>query len=392
MGAESYDMHMKPDNEFHSGRHRVALVLQGGGALGAYQAGVYQALHEYGLTPNWIVGTSIGAINAALIAGNESGTRLSRLKEFWDGVAHDDLIDLRKVPDPARRFNSRLSTLDVLLRGVPGFFSPRPFNPFAVGLEVPPEKASFYDTSELAVTLRRLVDFQYLNTPGGIRLTVSAIKVTHGTLVNFDSAKQDIGVKHVMASGAMPPGFPPVRIDGELYWDGGLYSNTPLEAVLEDEPRVDTICFMVDLWCAEGSEPTTFDQVRTRQKDVMYASRSSRHIETYQRMHNLRRSIRALHDKLAAELKNEAELEELARMGNDTTIHIIRLAYAGRDWQMAAKDINFSRGSIQWRWEQGYLDACHALDHTDWLSFGPTTDGVVVHQIAPHIPAKSIRR
>ncbi|MES2535461.1 MAG: patatin-like phospholipase family protein [Pseudomonadota bacterium] len=372
--------------KFNVENHRVALVLQGGGALGAYQAGVYQALHEHGLTPEWIVGTSIGAINAALIAGNPPDIRLSHLKEFWGRVAHEDLMDMRKVPDPARRLNTRIATIDTLLRGVPGFFSPRPSNAFAVGLPVPPEEASFYTTDELSGTLTQLVDFPYLNAPGGIRLTVSAIKLICGSLVNFDSAQQAVGVEHVMASGALPPGFPPVRVDGELYWDGGLYSNTPLEVVLEDEPRIDTLCFIVDLWSAEGPEPTTLEQVYTRQKDVIYASRSVRHINAYQRMHRLRRIVQALHDRLPAELRDAEELQEISKMGSDTTIHIIRLAYAGRDWQMASKDINFSRGSIQWRWEMGYLDAMHAVEHTDWLSFAPDDAGVVVHDLRPAIP------
>jgi NTE family protein len=380
---------MNVKRKFNIENHRVALVLQGGGALGAYQAGVYQALHEHGLTPEWIVGTSIGAINAALIAGNARDARVHRLKEFWESVAHPDLLDMRKASDPARRLNTRIATTDTLLRGVPGFFAPRPANSFALGLSVPPDDASFYTTAELADTLRRLVDFEYLNAPGGIRLTVSAMKLVCGSLVNFDTAQRTVGVEHVMASGALPPGFPPVRVDGELYWDGGLYSNTPLEIVLEDEPRVDTLCFIVDLWSAEGPEPTTLEQVYTRQKDVMYASRSVRHINAYQRTHRLRRIVRTMYDKLPAEFRDEAELQDINRLGSDTTIHIIRLAYAGRDWQMASKDINFSRGSIQWRWEMGYLDAMHAVEHTDWLSFAPDDAGVVVHDLTPKIPDPS---
>jgi NTE family protein len=385
-------MDMNTKKKFQPGKQRVALVLQGGGALGAYQAGVYQALHEHDLTPDWIVGTSIGAINAAIIAGNEPAVRMARLKEFWNGITHADALDMSKVPDPARRFNTWLATFDAALRGVPGFFSPRPFNPFAAGLPVDPEEASFYNTAELAKTLGRLIDFDYLNAPGGIRLTVSAIKVSCGTLASFDNTGQDIGIEHVMASGALPPGFPPVRIGGELYWDGGLYSNTPLETVLEEEPRVDTLCFMVDLWSADGPEPSTFDQVQTRQKDVMYASRSKEHIETYQRMHNLRRMVRALYAKVPAKLRSETERLELEKMGRHTTMHVVRLAYAGRDWQMASKDINFSRGSIQWRWEQGYRDASRAIESAGWLAAVSTDTGVVVHELTPPIPDEHAQR
>lgn len=364
-------------------RPRVALVLQGGGALGAYQAGVYQALHEHGLTPDWVVGTSIGAINGAIIAGNERGVRVERLKTFWEEVAHSDLLDMRKVPDSARRFNTMLSTLDTVTKGVPGMYALRWFNPFFAGWPVEAESASFYDTTPLEETLTRLVDLRCLNASSGIRLTVSAIKVTCGRLENFDTAHQPVSIKHVMASGALPPGFPPVRIDGELYWDGGLYSNTPLETVLADEPRTDTICFMVDLWSADGPEPNTLEQVYTRQKDVLYASRSRRHIDAYLRGYRLRRLVRTLRAKVPDHMLSEEELRELEKVGTDTTMHIVRLAYAGRDWQMASKDINFSRGSIEWRWEQGYLDALRAVKHGAWRTAAPEGAGVLVHEIGP---------
>ncbi|MGE5650635.1 MAG: patatin-like phospholipase family protein [Bacillota bacterium] len=364
-------------------RPRVALVLQGGGALGAYQAGVYQAMHEHGLTPDWVVGTSIGAINGAIIAGNERDKRLPRLKEFWDTIAHSDLLDMHQVPDAARRFNTWLTTLDSVARGVPGFYALRWMNPFAAGLVVPPEDASFYDTTALEATLTRLVDLECLNRTSGVRLTVSAIRVTCGRLENFDTAHHPIDIRHVMASGALPPGFPPVRIDGELYWDGGLYSNTPLESVLADEPHVDTICFMVDLWSAEGPEPVSIEQVHTRQKDVLYASRSRRHIDAYLRGHKLRRLVRMLRAKVSDDQLSAEERQELDKVGVDTTMHIVRLAYAGRDWQMASKDLNFSKGSIQWRWDQGYQDASRAIEAAAWRSAAPEGAGVLVHEIGP---------
>lgn len=366
-----------------AGRPRIALVLQGGGALGAYQAGVYQALHEHGLTPDWVVGTSIGAINAALIAGNERKVRVARLKEFWDEIAHRDLLDMEQVPDEARRLNILCTTSDSVLKGVPNFYAPRWFSPFLAGLPVPAEAASFYDTHALAGTLARLVDLRCLNQTSGVRLTVSAIKVTCGMLEHFDTAHQEVGIEHVMASGALPPGFPPVRIGGELYWDGGLYSNTPLEVVLADEPRVDTVCFMVDLWSAEGPEPATLEQVHTRQKEVMYASRSRRHIEAYLRGHKLRRMVRLLREKVPDKLLSDEDRREIDKVGRDTTMHIVRLVYAGRDWQMASKDINFSRGSIAWRWERGYQDALRAVSESAWLRGAPEGAGVLVHELVP---------
>jgi NTE family protein len=364
------------------------LVLQGGGALGAYQAGVFEALHERGLAPDWVVGTSIGAINAALIAGNAPEARVPRLKEFWQRVAQDDALDMRHALDPLRQWNTWLATLSALTRGVPGFFAPRMPNPFAAGLAVSPEAASFYDTAALKASLAQLVDLEQLTLPGAVRLTVSAVQVTSGKLVSFDSARQTLGLEHVMASGALPPGFAPVRIGGELYWDGGLYSNTPLDLVLDDEPRRDTLCFMVDLWCGEGPEPRTLGEVQTRQKDVVYASRSERHIDAYRRMHDLRRTVRALHDSLPREIREKPAMRALGAVGCDTTMHIVRLAYPGRDWQMASKDINFSRGSIDWRWAQGRRDAERAIDHAGWRASVPPHVGVVVHELGPETQAR----
>ncbi len=362
---------------------RIVLVLQGGGALGAYQAGVYHGLHEHALAPDWVVGTSIGAINAALVAGNHPAVRLARLKQFWDAVAHRDGIDVYRASDTARRANIWLATLDTVLRGVPGFFSPRLFGGFAAGMPVAPEEASFYDTAALSRTLGELVDFDYLNAPGGTRLSVNALKLRCGSLVSFDSAERAITAEHIRASGALPPGFPPVRIDGELYWDGGLYSNTPLETVLGDLPHCDSLVFMVDLWRAEGPEPTTLEEVRTRQKDVTFASRSRRHIDDYVAARRVQRTLREVYARLPEPERQAGDARALAMLGCDTTMHIVRLPYAGRDWHMAAKDINFSRGSIEWRWEQGYLDALRAIEAAGWLAL--VTDGspLVVHELPP---------
>jgi len=365
-----------------SPQHRTALVLQGGGALGAYQAGVYQAMHENDLTPDWVVGTSIGAINAAIIAGNQREFRIQRLREFWESVSHADLINLQQVPDATRQLATWMTTMDTFARGVPGFFTPRAFSPFAIGMPVPPEEASFYNTEELRTTLNKYVDFDYLNSKDdGIRLTISAVKVTCGTLVNFDTNNQALSADHVMASGALPPGFAPVRVDGDLYWDGGLYSNTPLEAVLNDEPRQDTLCMMVDLWHADGPEPRTYEEVQTRQKDVTFASRSQRHIEAYLKQYQLRKLARELYERLPADLRKPGDRKQLAELGADTTIHIVRLPYAGRDWNMASKDVNFSRGSIEWRWEQGYQDAMRGIAVSKGCPFQVSDSGVVVHEL-----------
>jgi NTE family protein len=362
----------------------VVLVLQGGGALGAYQAGVYQALHEHGLVPDWIVGTSIGAINAALIAGNHEADRLHRVKAFWDRVAHPDGVDMAQVDDPRRRANIMVGTLDTVMRGAPGFFTPRYFSGFPIGMAVPPEKASYYDTLPLRATLEELVDFDYLNEPGGIRLTVNAIKVCTGELVHFDSLNGELCADHVRASGSLPPAFPPVRIGGELYWDGGLYSNTPLESVLNELPEGDTVCFMVDLWSAHGAEPVTMDEVNTRQKDVTFASRSKRHIDDYVATYQMQQKLRDVYARLPEGERSKVDQQEMAALGCDATLHIVRLPYAGHDWHMAAKDVNFSRGSIEWRWDQGYRDGLRAIRHAGWLRFVSDDTAVVVHELPSH--------
>jgi NTE family protein len=331
-----------------------------------------------------VAGISIGAINAALIAGNHKANRLHRVKAFWDRVAHPDGVDMASVGDDQRRSNILMGTMDTVLRGAPGFFSPRYFSGFPFGMKVAPEEASFYDTTPLRATLEELVDFDYRNQPGGIRLTVNAVEVTSGELARFDSLNGDLHADHVRASGSLPPAFPPVRIDGELYWDGGLYSNTPLESVLGELPEGDTICFMVDLWSAHGAEPATMDEVSTRQKDVTYASRSKRHIEDYIRTYTMQQKLRELYNRLPEGSRSKADRQQLAALGADATLHIVRLPYAGTDWHMAAKDVNFSKGSIEWRWDQGYRDALRALKHAGWLQFVTDETAVVVHELPTH--------
>ena len=370
-------------NKLNPDNLRIVLVLQGGGAMGAYQAGVYQALHEHNLVPDWIVGTSIGAINAALIAGNPQEERLNKVKAFWDRVSHPDSLDMNHVSDSLRRSNIWFNSVDTVMRGVPGFFTPRYFSGFALGMEVPPEQASYYSTDPLTDTLKELVDFDYLNAEGGMRLTVNAVNVRSGELAHFDSLTGALCAHHVRASGSLPPAFPPVRIGADLYWDGGLYSNTPLESVLNELPGGDTICFMVDLWSAEGPEPVTMDEVATRQKDVTFASRSRRHIDDYTATHAMQRKLRELYARLPAKSRTAADEKELLALGCDATLHIVRLPYAGRDWHMAAKDVNFSKGSIEWRWDQGYRDAMRALRHAGWLQHVAEDTAVVVHELPP---------
>ncbi|MGH8622722.1 MAG: patatin-like phospholipase family protein [Burkholderiales bacterium] len=362
------------------GTRRVALVLQGGGALGSYQAGVFQALDEHGLTPDWVGGTSIGAINGAIIAGNPPGLRVERLKQFWNTIVQEDPLVLRRMPDAVRQAFSFWTAMAAFVAGRPRFFSPHPFLPFWMGDTGTAEATSFYDTRPLGGLLPELVDFDYLNN-GAIRFSLGAVHVTSGRLRYFDNAFQRIGVEHILASSALPPAFPPVRVDGELYWDGGLYSNTPLDVVLDDYPRVNTLCFMIDLWSADGNEPRSISETLDRQKDIMYASRSDRNIETYQALHNLRRVIRELYGNLPEAKRKDPEMRKLAERGCHTIMDIVHLGNRSRDWELASKDVDFSRTAIDERWQLGHADAMRVLQRAAWMDPLDPRVGVVVHQM-----------
>jgi NTE family protein len=372
---------MNSTASFPKGEHiqRIALVLQGGGALGAYQAGVYQALHEKGFAPDWVAGTSIGAVNAALIAGNPPERRLDRLREFWHAVSRADLWDVSRLPKELRQAYDASGVAATVWCGQPGMFTPRILNPALGFLAGAAEYASYYDTSPLRDTLLSLVDFDCLNQHY-TRLSLGAVHVKTGTPRYFDSLFQRIGPEHIMASGALPPGFPPVPVEGELYWDGGIVSNTPLEVVLDDVPRVNTLCFMVDLFNPIGPAPTSLPEVYARHKDIAYANRSERGIREYQEKHNLRRAVRALYKALPESKRNDPELKELAELGCRTTMEVVHLSYRGKPWETATRDADFSAVAIAERWDQGYQDAVLALKQEAWMMPVPPHVGVVVYE------------
>jgi NTE family protein len=375
-------MRRKPEFPKRPQIKRVALVLQGGGALGAYQVGVYQALQEHGFSPDWVAGTSIGAINAAIIAGNPAGSRFTRLQEFWRSMSRPGFWDITAPLGAARQFTSLSSALEAVLLGQKGFFTPRLLDPLAACTVGSAEAASFYDTSELRGTLLRLADFELINRRA-MRLSLGAVHVRTGRLRYFDNEFERLGPEHVMASGALPPGFPAVRVDGELYWDGGVYSNTPLEIVLDDMPRVNTLCFMVDLFNPAGPEPRSIAEVLVRHKDIMYATRSRQHIEAYCKTHNLRRAVDAIYQRLPREQRADPEMKALAELGCHTTMEIVHFGYPGRDWELVSKDIDFSSAAIEERWRQGYRDALRAVERAAWLDPVPPHTGVVVHELPP---------
>jgi NTE family protein len=340
---------------------KVALVLQGGGALGSYQAGVYEALSTSEYLPDWVAGISIGAINAAIIAGNLPQTRVERLRAFWEAITTPSPWPV--WPESVCDAHRRASSLNALVFGQPGFFSPRLPTRWLFGTA----PASYYDTRPLKDTLERLVDFDRING-GEIRFSVGAVNVRTGDLAYFDNARTTIRAEHVMASAALPPGFPAVEIDGECYWDGGLVSNTPLQYVLESIPRRSRLTFQVDLFHAGGAQPANLDEVSERAKDIRYAGKTRAMTELFRTIHDVRHNYNNLWDRLPEELRNTPEAKFLYEFGCVTTMDIVELIYRPSGPQGVAKDYEFSRSTMRMRWEQGLSDAGAALLASPWLA------------------------
>src|SRR5215468_7623105 len=354
---------------------QIVLVLQGGGALGSYQAGVYQALHEAGIEPDWIIGTSIGAINASLIAGNEVGQRLTRLKEFWKRMEQKPFWNFRDV---FPGFNEKLSYWSTITHGIAGFFRPNPLAHAGDAYVLGPERAGYYSTLPLQRTLEEFVDFDLVNRCQP-RLTVGAAHVRTSQMRYFDSRDGAITVKHVMASGALPPAFPAVRIDGELYWDGGILSNTPTEVIFEDNPRRNSLIFAVHMWNPIGPEPETIWEVLHRHKDIQYSSRVSNHIARQRQVHKLRHVISELVKRIPDEVRRDLVIQDLADYGCLTRMHVVRLLAPRLDNEDHTKDIDFSPSGVRLRWEAGYSDTMRALERKPWEGACDLLEGVILH-------------
>ncbi len=342
---------------------KVGLVLQGGGALGSYQAGVYEALASSEYLPDWVAGISIGAINAAIIAGNPPERRVERLRTFWEEIT----APTRLWPAPPEAFaewQQSASALSAVLFGQPGFFAPRgPQDFFAPG-----KYLSYYDTSALRGTLERLIDFDRIKQGCAIRLSVGAVNVRTGHFAYFDSARIKIRPEHIMASGALPPGFPPVQVDGELYWDGGLFSNTPLQYMVDYYPRRSRLVFQVDLFAAHGTLPSNLDDVNEREKDIRYSSRTKMITEGLRERHNVRHVINELHKLLPPEIAETPQAKRLYDHGCVTEMDIATLIYRPGEPQGASKDFEFSRSTMEARWREGFDDARATLTASPWLA------------------------
>jgi NTE family protein len=346
---------------------KVALVLQGGGALGSYQAGVYEALATSDYPPDWVAGISIGAINAALIAGNAPEDRVDRLRAFWDEITSPPPL----WPGLAAALDTpSLSAVHALLFGQPGFFAPRPPMSWLFG----GHPTSFYDTGALKGTLERLVDVDRINARE-IRFSVGAVNVRTGNFAYFDNAEITIRPEHVMASGALPPGFPPVEIDGEFYWDGGLVSNTPLQYVLDFVPRRSRLTFQVDLFNARGPVPTDLETVGERDKDIRYSSRTRAGTDMFRTMHDVRHVINDLLERLPA-LRDSREGKFLYEFGCVTTMDIVELIYRPAKVEGPSKDYEFGHAAILARWAEGLSNARTTLGAAPWLAPMPPEIGV----------------
>lgn len=356
------------------------LVLQGGGALGAYQAGVYEALADKHALPDWVAGISIGAINAALIVGNAPEDRGAALRRFWDGVSRELPYRLDEPIGFARRAFNEASALFAASFGVPGFFYPR----FPMLLpEWPAElgQLSIYDTTPLRETLLELIDFDRLNR-GDMRFSVGAVNMLSGNFTYFDNTERKIGPEHIMASGALPPGFPPVEIDGEWYWDGGLVSNTPLQYVLDNRPRCAMTVFQVDLFSSRGILPRTMADVDQRVKDIRYSSRTRLGTDLSRQLLNLRAAARRLSEKLPKELLDDPDLAALTGFHSEGPVAIMHLINRSSDYESNSKDYEFSRMTVEEHWAHGRADALYSLAHPDWTGRALGPDDITTFDLA----------
>ncbi|MGE3155319.1 MAG: patatin-like phospholipase family protein [Xanthobacteraceae bacterium] len=368
-----------PQVERHQPFEQIALLLQGGGALGSYQGGVYQGLAEAGLHPDWIAGISIGAINSAIIAGNPPERRVERLRQFWEtvtkspiGIPYFRAVDI--PDDTVRRYVNQARAMSAALFGAPLFFTPR-CTPTAFLGPAEPGTVSVYDTSPLRETLEQLVDFERINARL-MRFSVGAVNVRTGNFAYFDTETHRIKPEHIIASGSLPPSFPATEIDGEFYWDGGLVSNTPLEWVLDGRPRRDTIAFQVDLWSARGDLPINLAEAEVRHKEIVYSSRTRYVTDQYKYAQKLRVAMSNLLKKLPDEFKNDEDVNILAQESDEKVCNIVHLIYRARNYEGMSKDFEFSRRTMEEHWAAGYDHAVRTLNHPEVMHLPDRLEGV----------------
>jgi NTE family protein len=360
------------------------LVLQGGGALGSYQAGAYQALCHHDFEPEWIAGISIGAINAAIIAGNPREKRVGRLKEFWELVSSPVPWNPVMSSDRGRSLFNETSAALIATFGVPGFFTPR-FPPAPLWPQGSPQSQSYYDTTPLRATLERLVDFDRINDLKA-RLSVGAVSVTTGNFKYFDNFEfrksgKKIGPEHIMASAALPPGFPSVEIEGEHFWDGGIASNTPLDYVLDESVKSDLLIFQVDLFSARGPLPISLLEAAEREKDIRFSSRTRMNTDKNREVHNARMALRELIGKLPDDLKNDPSVEILCKAARENTVTVVHLIYRSKNYESSSKDYDFSHIGMVEHWASGERDVHLSMRHKDWLERPQSGETMVTYDL-----------
>ena len=360
------------------------LVLQGGGALGSYQAGAYQALCHFDFEPEWVAGISIVAINAAIIAGNDRDKRIDKLKEFWQMVSAPVPWHPKTRTERGRALFNETSAALIATFGVPGFFTPR-IPPAPLWPHGSPQAQSYYDTAPLKKTLERLVDFDRINDLK-VRLSVGAVSVTSGNFCYFDNFEfrkmgKRIGPEHIMASGALPPGFPAVEIEGEHYWDGGIASNTPLDYVLDTEVDRDLLIFQVDLFSARGDLPMNLLEAAEREKDIRYSSRTRMNTDKNRQIHNARKAVRDLIKKLPEDLKHDPSVEYLAKAARENTVTVVHLIYRSKNYETNSKDYDFSHVAMLEHWDAGVRDVHLSMRYKDRLERPQSGETMVTYDL-----------
>lgn len=358
---------------------RIALVLQGGGALGAYQAGVYQAMHEVGVEPDWVSGVSIGAINSAIIAGNPPSRRLQQLGVFWDRITDRKIWPFTPDGDVFRKARNATSSWLTMMQGQPGFFSPRFPNPW-LSFAGAQSATSYYDNAPLSETLNELVDFALINDRA-TRFSVGAVNVLTGNFVYFDNAIEKIGPEHIMASGALPPALPMVKIGTDHFWDGGIVSNTPLQHLLEQDDNLNSLVFQVDLFSARGVLPRDIQDVMARHKDILYSSRTRYNTDVFRRLHNWKAALYQALLRIPEEALTDRERALKKELSDLPDITILHLIYQQKAYEGHAKDYEFSGTSMREHWQSGYEDTKRTLKHQKWLTMPPLGAGIVVHDV-----------
>ena len=361
------------------GCDRVALVLQGGGALGAYLVGVLQALHEVGLEPDFVSGVSIGAINGAIITGNRPEVRLEKLRKFWERITERKIWQYTPDGDVFRQARNAASSMMTMMHGQPGFFGPRNPGPW-FSFPGAANATSYYDSSPLRETLLELVDFNLINEKR-VRLAVGAVNVLDGNFAYFDNATDVLAPEHVMASGALPPALPMIKIGTDHFWDGGIVSNTPLQHLLDQEDSLNSLVFQVDLFSARGAMPRDIQDVMARQKDIVYSSRTRYNTDLYRRIHKWKTRLKQALDKVPAEQLSKEEFALRDQLAELPEITILQMIYQQKAYEGQAKDYEFSGTSMREHWTSGYEDTMRTLKHRKWISMPPIGEGIVVHDV-----------